>query len=518
MELKKFAQPPESLWLASTPETSYPALTQDIQADVAIVGGGFCGIACAYQLAAEGIGVVVLEANHILQGTTGHTTAKITSQHGLIYSKIGNTMGEELAKQYAQANEAAIGIIEKLSKELHIDCDFVRQPAYIYTQQEHYIQQIQEETAFASSLGIKAFYKEEIPFSLPIKGAVCFENQAQFHPRKFLLGLAKAAVDKGCSIYEKTTVLDIEENEKYVLTTRDGKKVTADRVIIASHYPFYNKAKLYFARLYPERSYITAIKAKEAYPGGMYISAEDPGRSLRSASSDQGELILVGGEHHKTGQGIDTIKHYEALVDFASQLFTVESVPYRWSAQDCMTLDGVPYIGQFTADTPNLYIATGFGKWGMTTSIVSSMLLKELILTGRSPYAEVFNPSRMTLGASAAEFLKENLNVAKEFIKGKLTTPPYNVEILPGEGKVVEADGQRTGAYRDEEGNLHLVNTTCTHLGCELQWNSAERSWDCPCHGSRFTYDGDVIEGPAALPLRAGNDVNIVEKVLKDDF
>ncbi|MGI6065750.1 MAG: FAD-dependent oxidoreductase [Bacillota bacterium] len=503
MKENYFSKPPQSYWMASTPETTYPTLQENIKTDVAIIGGGITGISCAYLLAKEGLKVAVVEADRIIQGTTGHTTAKITSQHNLIYAKIKKQMGEELAQQYADANESAIGMIEKIAKENHIDCDFTPQSAFVYTQQDKYIQQIHDEVDAASALGIKASYVETIPFPFSIKGAMRFDDQAQFHPRKYLLDLAKIITKDGCRIFEQSRVIDIdEESGNYIITTDQGKKVTAEKLIIASHYPCYNKAGLYVARIYPDRSYVVAIKAKEKYSGGMYITAEDPGRSLRSQKTDDGELILVGGEHHKTGQGVDTIKHFEALVQFAKDTFEVEDIPYRWSTHDCMTLDGVPYVGHFTSKTPNMYIATGFAKWGMTNSAVSAKIIRDLIIEGKSPWQDVYNPSRQTLEASAKNFVVENLNVAEQLVKGKLSSLPEDIDIKPGEGKVIEANGQRAGAYRDEKGTLHLVDTTCTHLGCELSWNSAERSWDCPCHGSRFTYEGEIIEGPTVKPLK----------------
>lgn len=513
-----FTKPPQSFWMASTQNPDYSALNEDIKVDVAIVGGGITGILSAYWLEKKGLKIAIVEADRILQGTTGHTTAKITSQHGIIYSKIKSQMSEEFAKQYADANETAIRTYETIVQENKIECNFVSQSAYVYTLQDQYIDKILDEVNTASSLGIKAEYLDEIPLPYSIKAAVRFGDQAQFHPRKFLIALAQMITQKGVQIFEQSRVVDIEEDGHYVLMTHQGKKITAEKVIIASHYPFYNKHGLYFTRIYPERSYVVAIKAKEKYPGGMYITAEDPGRSLRNQTSDNGELIFVGGEHHKTGQGVDTINHYKALIDFANEIYTVEDIPYRWSTQDCMTLDGVPYVGQFTSNTPNLYIATGFGKWGMTNSMVSSMLLRDLIIDGTSPWQDVYNPSRETFMASAKNFVVENLNVADELIEGKVEMPPENEEIKPGEGKIINANGQRAGAYRDKQGTLHVVDTTCTHMGCELHWNSAEKSWDCPCHGSRFTYEGDVIEGPALRPLDRHNDVNTIEKLLKDDF
>lgn len=515
---KKFKKPPQSYWIASTQQPEYPVLNEDIKVDIAIVGGGIVGITTAYMLSKHGVNAVILEADRILQGTTGHTTAKITSQHELIYSKIKSLMNEEFAKQYADSNETAIRTIEKIAVENGIDCDFVPQSAYAFTQDDKYVSKISEEVKVASSFGIKAAYVEEIPLSIPIKAAIRFDNQAQFHPRKFLIPLAKKVADSGIKIFEQSRVVDIEENGNYTLVTNQGKKVTAEKVIIASHYPFYNKHGLYFGRLYTERAYALAIKAKEKFPGGMYINLEEPARSLRSQSSDQGELILVVGSNHKTGQGEDTVLHYEELVDFANNLFTVEDIPYRWSTQDCMPMDDVPYVGHFTSKTPNLYIATGFKKWGMTNSMASAMILSDLIIKGDSPWKDVYNPSRQTITASAKNFVVENLNVAKELIGGKITPPPKDVDIKPGEGKIIEANGHKAGAYRDEHGKLHVVDTTCTHMGCELSWNSAEKTWDCPCHGSRFTYEGEIVEGPTVKPLKVHTDVNTIEKLIKDDF
>ncbi|MGE4282104.1 MAG: FAD-dependent oxidoreductase [Clostridia bacterium] len=517
-EKNNFKTSPQSYWLASTASTNYPALAEDINVDVAIIGGGLAGISCAYLLRKEGLKVAILEANRISQGTTGHTTAKVTSQHDLIYYKIKSQMGEELAKQYAVANESAIHEIKKIADNHHIDCDYTSQSAFIYTQQEEYIQKISDEVTAASSLGIKASYVEEIPLPISIKAAVRFDNQAQFHPRKYLLALAEDIYNNGGRIFEQSRAVDIEESSSYIITTAQGKKVTAQKVIIASHYPFYNKHGMYFTRLFSERSYVVAIKANEEYPGGMYINAEDPARSLRYQDSESGKLILVGGDHHKTGQGKDTLKHYEALINFAHDIFTIEDIPFRWSTQDCMTLDGLPYVGHFTSDTPNMYITTGFGKWGMTNSMVSAMILKDLITKGESPWQDVYNPSRQTIAPSAKNFIVENFNVAEQLIAGKLSSSPKDVDVRSGEGKVIEVSGKRTGAYRDEQGTLYLVNTTCTHMGCELNWNSAEKSWDCPCHGSRFSYKGEIIEGPAVKPLTVSNDVNTIEKLFKDDF
>ncbi|MCF6464996.1 FAD-dependent oxidoreductase [Clostridium sp. Cult2] len=510
---------PESYWLASTPTTDYPTLNEDIDVDLVIVGGGLVGISCAYLLQKEGFKIAVLESDKICQGATAHTTAKITSQHGLIYDKIQNKIGKELAQQYAEANELAIHEIKKIAEENQIQCDYIPQSAFVYTQHEEYIKKIQDEVGAASRLGIKASYVNEIPFPIPIKAGIRFDNQAQFHPRKYLLGLTRI-IHNNIEIFENTRAVDIEEfkDNNYLITTEQGKKIRTKMVIIASQYPFYNKQGMYFSRIFPIRSYIVGIKAKEKYPGGMYINAENPTRSLRYQNTDDGELILVVGSNHMTGQSEDTEKHYQELIDFANQILTVEDIPYRWSTQDYITLDGIPYVGHFTSDTPNMYVATGFQQWGMTNSMVSAMILRDLIVKGKSKWQDVYNPSRKNIIASAKNFILENLNVAAQLLDGKLSPLPKDIHIEPGEGKVVKIEGERVGSYRDEDGTLHLVNTTCPHMGCELNWNSAEKSWDCPCHGSRFTYKGEIIEGPSVKPLRAGNSVNTIEKLFKDDF
>lgn len=505
-EINHFTESPQSFWIASTPSTAYPALTEDIAVDIAIVGAGITGITSAYLLTRAGCNVCVIDAGPICHGASAHTTAKITSQHGLTYNRIITGMGEALARQYADANQTALHEIAHLVHELKIDCDFSWQQAYVYTQQDDYIDAIRQEADAAAALGLKASYLTELPLPLPVKAALCFEEQAQFHPRKYLLHLANEITAAGGLIFEQTKMTDVIAGAPLTLIADNGMKITANKLIIASHYPFHEAMGLYFTRLYPERSYGLAVKINGSYPGGMYISAEDPARSLRSQPTSGSELILVSGEHHKTGQGPDTNTHYHNLADFAESLFDVEDIPYRWSTQDYTTADEIPYIGNLTHNTPDIYVATGFRKWGMTTGMVSALIFRDLIMHGHSPWSEVYSPSRFTPGASALNFVKENLNVAKHLIAGKILPVPNHITIPAGEGQIVDINGERVGAYRDEKGRLHLVDTTCTHLGCELQWNSAEKSWDCPCHGSRFTYEGEIIASPALHELAHIND------------
>lgn len=498
-----FKKPPESYWLASGNRTDYPTLQEDIKVDAAVVGGGMTGITSAYLLKKKGLRVAVIEADKIVQGTTAHTTAKITSQHGIIYSKLKNYMGEEMARQYAEANETAINTISDLIRNERINCDFQRESAYIYTLEDSYIQKIADEADAAVGLGIKAsFLEDSIPLPFKIKCAVRFDEQARFHPRKYLLALAEKIEGEGSFIFEHTRVVDINEGIQCIAVTNKGKKITADNIVIASHFPCYDGMGFYFARMYPERSYLLALKVREKFQGGMYITAEDPSRSLRLQENEGEELLLVAGERHKTAHGTNLNKHYENLLEFARKHYDVQKLMYRWSTQDYTTIDKVPYAGMLTSKTPNIFVATGFRKWGMTNSTASAMIIRDLITKVKNPWTDVYSPSRFTPHPSIASLISINAGVAANYAAGKLKPAPKDVDIEKGEAKNIEMAEGKMGIYRDDMEVLHTVDTTCTHLGCELKWNDAEKSWDCPCHGSRFGYDGAIIEGPAVYELQ----------------
>lgn len=492
----------ESYWLASTKQPEYPELREDLTVDAAIIGGGLVGITLAYLLKKEGLKVAVLEANRIVQGTTGHTTAKITSQHTLIYDQLNSSIGEDKARQYADANQSAIHLIESIINENKIDCDFKHVPAYTYTQFDEYREKIEKEVKAASAFGIKADYTDELGLPFKVKAAMRFDNQAQFHPRKYLIALAEKIPGDGSAIFDRTRAIDINEGDRNTVVTHQGAKVTADAVILACHYPFWDRHGLYFTRIYPERSYLMGLTIKEKLPEGMYITAENPGRTLRTQPYKDGELLIVGGEHHKTGHGENTYMHYERIKDFARSNYTVQEILYRWSAQDYTSMDNVPLVGRITSKRPNIYVATGFMKWGMSNGTASAALIRDLIVKGESPWEEVYSPSRFTPGASAKNFIVENADVAKNYVTDKLVPIDEDIDIKPGEARIIEHEGSRSGAYRDETGQLHIVDTKCTHIGCELHWNEAEMSWDCPCHGSRFSFDGKIIDGPAIRPLK----------------
>lgn len=488
-------------WLDTTEDTDYPKLMEDIEVDAAIVGGGLAGITTAHLLKKEGLKVAVIEADRIAKATTAHTTAKITSQHTLIYDKAIKTFGKELAQQYADANQYAIRFMEDVIKTNNIECDFEVQPAYVFTQDKNYVEKIENEAKAAKSLGIPSEYVLTTPLPFPVLGAMRFDGQAQFHPRKYVLVLAKQIPGNGSHIFEGTRAVDIEEGKICEVKTVDGKKIKAKYVVIASHYPFYDGKGMYFARMYPERSYLLAFRIEGAPPEGMFINVETPGMTIRSHPHEGEKLLIFGGESHKTAHGENTSTHYDNLRTQVKQIFTVKEELYHWSTQDYHTLDEIPYVGKLTSETQNIFVVTGFRKWGMTNSTAAAIIIKDLIVKGESPWQDIYSPQRGTTVKAAGTFIVQNADVAVQLISGKLENPDDKLDIKEGEGKVVEYKGKRTGAYKDQDGKLYLVDLTCTHMGCELKWNDAEKSWDCPCHGSRFNYDGDIIEGPALYPL-----------------
>ena len=489
-----------SYWIDSVPLTHFPKLECSIDVDVAIVGGGLCGITTAVMLNQAGIDTCVIEAKTIAQRTTGHTTAKITSQHQLIYDTLISNFGIEKSRQYADANQAAIEKVKTLTNQYDLDCDFSSQDAYVYTEDEKNIPKLEKEVVAAKKLGLPAHFTTQMHLPFSPKGGVCFTGQARFHPRKYVVGLAKTLTHTN-AIFERTRVLDIEEGTPHTLITENGK-VTANQVIITSHFPFINRHGLYFLKLHTERSYIIGLHTPKPNIEGMYISAENPVRSFRIQPTFEGDMVLLGGESHRTGHGKSTLPHYATLEQYAKTLYKDPRIYYRWSTQDCIPLDNVPYIGHYSDNTETLYVATGFKKWGMSNSTAAAMILSDLLLKKENPWADVFNPSRFTPKASATQFVMQGADVTANYVTRALTLPTKHMEdIACGEGKIVNHEGEKIGIYKDSEQKLHAVSPICTHMGCQLKWNDVEKSWDCSCHGSRFTYQGEVIEGPTVKAL-----------------
>ncbi|WP_409273608.1 FAD-dependent oxidoreductase [Neobacillus sp. SCS-31] len=481
----------------------FSRLEGDLSVDVAIVGAGMTGITTAYLLSKQGKKVAIIEAGSVLNGTTGHTTAKITAQHGLLYDELISHFGEEKAKLYYESHSDALGFIRRIINEENIDCDFSSQDAVIYSETDQYKSKIETEAEAYKKLGIPHELRTSIPFNIEVKNALAMKDQGQFHPLKYLRALLNKAIDAGCQVFENTTAKDITLEGGTVVHTKDGLKISCGHAIIASHWPFFDKRGLYFARMYASRSYAIGVKTDKEYPGGMYISADSPTRSIRYTPHDGENLLIIGGENHRTGKSENTEKHYLALAKFAEDVFGNGHYMYRWSAQDLDTLDKLPYIGPLTDDEETILVATGYKKWGMTTSTLAGHILADYVLNLESPYKKLYHPSRFELDPALKKAVSFNASVAGHLVKGKLEfIPKFPGDLSVGEGGVVLVDGKRAGGYKDETGKLYLVDTTCTHLGCECEWNSAEKTWDCPCHGSRFAYNGEVVEGPAIEDLK----------------
>lgn len=429
----------DSLW-ADTALPTFPPLEQDTQTDVLIIGGGLAGILCAYTLTQAGADCLLIEADTICGGVTRNTTAKITSQHGLLYGKLERQFGPEAARLYWKANEAALRRYRQLAKAF--PCDFAEKPSYVYALDRP--EALQAEMAALERLGIPAAFADHVPLPFPTAGAIRFEGQGQFHPLKLAAGVAR-----DLPIREHTAARAFEKNT--VVT--DHGRVRAKHIIVATHFPLLNKHGGYFLKLYQHRSYVLALEGAMDVRG-MYLDAAENGISLRN----YGPWLLLGGGGHRTGKPGGG---WAALEDFARKYFPNARETCRWATQDCMTLDGVPYIGQYGRHTPGLYVATGFNKWGMTGSMVAAMVLSDLVQGKQNPYAAVFSPARTMLRPQ----LLANLTEATASL-------------------------------------LTVSKPRCPHMGCALKWNPRERTWDCPCHGSRFTEEGELLDNPATGGLK----------------
>lgn len=475
----------KSVWSESCKFRKREALNKDIKTDVLVIGAGIAGILTAYMLKQKGRDVVLIDAAEIASGNTKNTTAKITSQHDLIYSKLITEFGEEKARQYAKANELAIKKYKEIIEDKRIECDFEEKPAYVYSLNE--VDVLKEEAKAAKKLGIYAEFVQKANLPFKINGALKFNNQAQFNPLKFLKDILNELV-----IYENTRALEIKEN----LVVTSGGNITAKNIVVATHYPIMNAPGYYFMKMHQERSYVLALENKSEVDG-MYIDLNKEGYSFRTYNN----LLLLGGISHRTGENEEG-GSYDELRKVAKRLYPKAKEKYHWSAQDCMTIDGIPYIGRYSSETPNIYVATGFNKWGMTSSMVSAMIISDMILEKENDFSEIFSPKRFDLYLSINNIANDLIETAKNFIAQKVYIPSSEIEhIKNGHGGIIEYNGEKVGVYKNKEGKEFFVSTKCPHLGCQLSWNADELTWDCPCHGSRFDYKGRLIGSPATKDL-----------------
>jgi glycine/D-amino acid oxidase-like deaminating enzyme/nitrite reductase/ring-hydroxylating ferredoxin subunit len=500
--------PARSLWVSTTdaPDRAGRALPAEV--DVAVLGAGIAGLTTAYLLAQAGRSVLVLEAGRVAAGVSGHTTAKLTAQHGLIYHRLTEHKGPEAARTYGAAQLAALDWVATESHSLGIRCDLVRRDSYVYATDPRRRSLLSREADAAAAAGLPAQLVDEVALPVRTVGAVRFANQAQFHPRRWLLGLAERIEALGGTIVEGVRATGVDEGRVNLVRTTAGE-VRARDVVVATHYPILDRA-LFFARLEPVRDLVIAGPiGQELAPDGMFLDAVTH-HSVRTAQGPGGELLLVvGGEPYRVGSHLDVLQRFRRLAAWAERNVWLDKIEYRWSAHDMSTVDGVPYVGRYHPAARHLWVATGFGQWGMTGGTAAGRLLRDLILGEDNDAARLYDPNRFSLRA-AGKVLRANATVARHLVEGHaraLTGTPEIDGLAPGEAVVTRHGTAMVAAHRSADGELHLLSARCTHLGCLVRFNNAETTWDCPCHGSRFTVDGEVVQGPAVRPLRRRPDL-----------
>ncbi|MCK8679260.1 FAD-dependent oxidoreductase [Streptomyces lichenis] len=495
-----------SLWMEYAPGPDRPPLDGPVEADVAVVGGGVAGLCTAWELARAGRSVVLLEADRVAAGVTGYTSAKVSALHGAVYSRIREVHGARGARLYGRSQQLAVERVAAVSEELGIDCDLERVPAYTWTEDPERLDDFRDEADAARAAGLAASFTTETPLPFPVVAAVRVEDQAQFHPRKYLLGLAADLEVLGGRIFERTRVTGLKEGSPCEVQTAEGHRVRARDVVVATHYPVFDRALL-FSRLEVRRELVVAGPVPAAVdPGGAFLTPEGGTRSVRTAPLDPGRrLLIVTGEKFTPGAvgAGEVAERFERLADWARERFGEVPITHRWATQDNWTTDSVPYVGRLHAASRHAYVATGFAGWGMSGGVMAGALLADRI-RGREPaWSSLYDPVRLHPVREAPAMLRLQAKVAKHFVGDRFASGHADAvdQIPPGGGAVVRVGGRRLAVHRDEAGALHAVSARCTHLGCLVRFNDEERAWECPCHGSRFGVDGCVLQGPAVRPL-----------------
>lgn len=500
-----------SLWIETTKDgINLKPLENDEETEVCVIGAGLFGLTTAYYLTQCGKKVIVLEKGEIGEKVSGNTTGKITSQHDLFYAHLIDDYGEEYAKKYLEANEQAIKNIKQIIDKEQIECEFSTQKSYVYTTKQDEVAEIEKEVEAVNKLGKNAKFVKDIGLPLKIKGAIEFDGQAQFHPRKYMIGLAKAILKQN-KIYNYTTVTDVEKDgENYNIYTDKGN-VKAKYVVLATHFPIINMPGFYFVKMYQSTSYLIAIEINSKTPNnklpqGMYINIKEPVYSFRTANYNGKEILLVGGVGHKTGEAIQDNSYYEELEKKAKEMYPDCKVLFRWNTRDCISLDKIPYIGEFSNLMKNMYVGTGFKKWGITLSNVAANIVTDKIMGNENKFEDIFTATRMDPIKNRWEvenMLKETVN---SIALNKFKIDPWSIDMIENDnGAIIEINGDNVGIYKDIGGKIYAVKPNCSHLGCLLTWNNLDKTWDCPCHGSRFDYMGKNIYEPGIKDLETIN-------------
>jgi glycine/D-amino acid oxidase-like deaminating enzyme/nitrite reductase/ring-hydroxylating ferredoxin subunit len=491
---------PQSYWLADSPPPAYSVDGLPSEVDVAVVGGGIAGVTTAYLLKQAGLTVALIEARRLFTGVTGNTTAKVSAQHGMIYAELSDRYDRETATAYGASQLAALDWLRAEVYRLGVDCRWADRDSFVYVEDPGRTDRLRREAEAAAECGLPADFVDAVDLPYPTAGAVRLTGQAQFHPVRWLRALADRIPGDGSHILDGTRVLDADEG---TLTTERGQLRARD-VVIATHFPILDRG-FYFARMAPVRDLVVAgpVEAGRA-PAGMYLAA-DTRHSIRSTPTDDGrDLVIVLGEHYRPGTLTDVTDHHRALAAWATSRLGLASIDYRWSAQDNSTVDRLPYIGRYTDDTEHLWVATGFGQWGMTTGTLAGLLLTDLITGRDNPWARLYDPARPWLRHGVGAFVRDSATVAKHFVGDRLRAILADGpdDLPPGQAGVCTVGGHLAAVRRDVDGHLVALSARCTHMGCAVAFNDGEQTWDCPCHGSRFALDGAVVQGPATQPLQ----------------
>ena len=491
-----------SLWQSNMPSYPSPATTPPADVvDVLIVGGGITGITTALMLQKSGKQCVVAEAKTLCFGTTGGTTAHLNTVLDHPYNEIESKFGENNARLMAKATKEALALIRKNISTFEIDCEFSDQDGYMFAQDDKQEKELDDILKATQHVGVHMNYTDVIPVPIPYQKAVKFSGQAKFHPARYVYGLAKAFEQAGGILLQGCRVTKVENNEVIEATTRYGV-IKARDLIYATHIP--PGVNLLHFRCAPYRSYALAIKlAKDDYPDGLIYDMYDPYHYYRTQEIDGEKYLIAGGEDHKTAHVKNTDECFQKLESYVKKFFQIESIPFKWSSQYFEPADGLPYIGHLPGNPEHIYVATGFGGNGMTCGTISAIVLHDVLVKGKSEYQDLFNPNRIKPIAGFTNFVKEQADVVGKMFSGWISSEKIEAlsEIAKDEAKVVKYEDHKLAIYKDETGKVHAVNPVCPHAKCIVEWNSAEKSWDCPCHGSRFSADGVMLTGPASHDL-----------------
>ena len=492
-----------SLWVATAGVTGYPSLDSDLEVDVAVVGGGIAGLTAALALKRAGHTVAVLEAARIGTGVTGHTTGKVTSLHRLVYTELADRHGPDVAGRYGQANQAAIEHIARVVAEEGIDCDFRRVSNYTYAESDDALARVRDEAALAARLGLPSTFTSDVPLPFAVRGAVRFDHQAQFHAVRYLQGLARAVDGSACHVFEDSRVTAVRDGTPGVVETARGT-LRAREVIVAANFPIGDPG-LFAERCYLHRSYIVASRTPSTLLDGTFMSVDEPMRSILAIDVDGSSYVLTGGEGHRATETGDAAVRYRRLEAFARERLGAGETSFRWSTQDVMPLDGLPYVGTLSPTAAHVHVITGLRKWGLTNGTAGALILADTLSGRHNPWAAVFDTNRTPPAGRASGERSQPKQVEPEQAAKREEREQREQSALaslrPGEGTVVEIGGHKTAVYADAAADLHAVSAICTHLGCTVEFNADDATWDCPCHGSRFAADGTVIQGPAAKNL-----------------